>query len=144
MRDVAFSPDGTRLLTASHDGSARVSGTSRRGSPISAELKHGQWVFHAEFSPDGGRVITASHDGTARVWDAQTGQPITPAAGPMGHSIAVREACFSPDGGRVATAGYDGMARVWDAVDRRAALSSALPRRSSAARAGSHRTARAC
>jgi WD40 repeat protein/tetratricopeptide (TPR) repeat protein/tRNA A-37 threonylcarbamoyl transferase component Bud32 len=114
VRDVAFSPDGKRLLTASHDGTARVWDVET-GSPITPDLKHARWVFHAEFSPDGTRVVTASHDGTARVWDAQTGRPITPAPGQMRHSIAVRDACFSPDGGRVATAGFDGMARVWDA-----------------------------
>ncbi len=115
VRDVVFSPDGTRLLTASHDGSARV-WDAKTGSPVTPEMRHGRWVFHAEFSPDGDRVITASHDATARVWDARTGRPITPASGPMGHSIAVRDACFSPDGGRVATAGYDGTARIWDAA----------------------------
>ena len=133
VRDVAFSPDGNRLLTASHDGTARV-WDAQTGSPITPELKHGRWVFHAEFSPDGRRVVTASHDGTARVWDAQTGRPITPAPGPMRHSIAVRDACFSPDGGRVATVGFDGMARIWDAVYWRTALSPAFSRRSFAAR----------
>ena len=114
VRDVAFSPDGTRLLAASHDGE-RVWDV-KTGAPVSAEMWHGKWVFHGEFSPDGRRVITASHDGTARVWNARTGQPITAASGPMGHAIAARDACFSPDGGRVVTAGYDGAARVWDAV----------------------------
>ncbi len=114
VRDVAFSPDGTRLLTASHDGTARI-WDSQTGAPISADLKHGHWIFHAEWSADGGRIVTASHDRTARVWNARTGRPITPALGPMGHAVAVRDACFSPDGGRIATAGLDGTARVWDA-----------------------------
>ncbi len=114
VRDVAFSPDGKRLLTSSHDSTARVWDV-QTGSPVTPELKHGRWVFHAEFSPDGQRVVTASHDGSARIWNAQTGRPITPASGSMRHSIAVRDACFSPDGGRVATAGFDGMARIWDA-----------------------------
>ena len=52
VRDVAFSPDGTRFLTSSHDGTARV-WDIQTGSPVTPELKHGRWVFHAEFSPDG-------------------------------------------------------------------------------------------
>ena len=72
VRDVAFSPDGMRLLAPATTASASV-WDAKNGRPVSAEMRHGKWMFHAEFSPDGGRVITASHDGTARVWDARTG-----------------------------------------------------------------------
>ena len=62
-----FSPDGTRVVTASSDGSARV-WDARSGQPIGALLKHEGWVWSAQFSPDGTRVVTASDDGSARVW----------------------------------------------------------------------------
>jgi hypothetical protein len=70
-------------------------------------------VILAEFSPDGGRIVTACRDGTARVWDAASGQPVTP---PLKHNSAVHHATFSPDGRRVVTASDDGTARVWDAI----------------------------
>ena len=40
--------------------------------------RHEQEVEYATFSPDGRRVVTASRDHTARVWDAVTGEAITP------------------------------------------------------------------
>jgi hypothetical protein len=73
---AAFSPDGTRVVTASGDGTARVwdAATSKL---LTHPLAHQGRVVSAAFSPDGTRVVTASGDGTARVWDAATGQPVT-------------------------------------------------------------------
>jgi tetratricopeptide (TPR) repeat protein len=60
-------------------------------------------------------VVTASDDNTARVWDASTGEPITP---PLKHNGNVTQAAFSPDGSKVITVcvwhGYHGQVRVWD------------------------------
>jgi tetratricopeptide (TPR) repeat protein len=70
-------------------------------------------VNHAAFSPDGRWVVTASNDQTARVWDAATGQPISP---PLKHQNYVNDATFSPDGRWVVTASSDHTARVWEAA----------------------------
>ncbi len=111
--DICFSPDGSRLLIASQEGTAQVWDMKSRKA-VTPEMKHSQMVFHAEFSPDGKKVVTASFDGTGRVWDVDTGRPFTSSCA-ISHAIAVRDACFSPDGNRIATAGFDGSARVWDA-----------------------------
>lgn len=52
-------------------------------------------------------------DRTARVWDAGTGQPITP---PLLHDQVVFSGDFSSDGLRVITGSDDGTARIWDAT----------------------------
>jgi WD40 repeat protein len=72
---VAFSPDGTRIVTGSGDRTAKV-WDARTGTP-QLELKgHTSHVWSVAFSPDGTRIVTGSSDGTAKVWDARTGEEL--------------------------------------------------------------------
>ncbi len=109
---AAYSPDGSRIVTASADGTARV-WDAITGASL-AELKgHTDNVLAAEFSRDGSRIVTASLDGTARVWDAVSG---TSVAELKGHTDGVNSAALSPDGTRIVTASLEGTARVWDVL----------------------------
>jgi len=74
--------------------------------------QHEHEVEHVGFSPDGSLVATSSRDHTARVWDARTGEAITP---PLRHGHIVWKAAFSPDGRQIVTASHDKTARIWDA-----------------------------
>src|SRR5208337_1448953 len=72
VKSAAFSPEGSRIVTASWDETARV-WMADTGALI-AELKgHAGSVRSAAFSPEGSRIVTASWDKTARVWMAETG-----------------------------------------------------------------------
>ncbi|HEX7841127.1 MAG TPA: CHAT domain-containing protein, partial [Kofleriaceae bacterium] len=107
---VAFSPDGTRVVTASLDKTARV-WDAATGKPLTSPLEHQELVSSTAFSPDGTRVVTASHDKTARVWDAATGKPLTR---PLEHQNSVVSVAFSSEGTHVVTASVDKTARMWD------------------------------
>src|SRR5262249_47626638 len=110
LSSAFFSPDGSQVVTASFDKTARI-WDAKTGKTIFVLSGHTEEVSYASFSPDGTRVVTASFDKTARIWDAQTGKSI---AVLPGHSQQVNSAVFSPDGSRVATASWDNTARIWD------------------------------
>jgi WD40 repeat protein len=85
---------------------------------VTTLLKHTARVTGGAFSPDGRRVITASTDGTARVWDAATGEAVTPALfhGGVARGGSTHEhpqAAFTSDGDRVLVASWAGV-RAWD------------------------------
>jgi len=64
---VAFSPDGTRLATASEDKTARL-WDAATGEQLAVLERHGGSVMHVAFSPEGTQLATASEDTTARLW----------------------------------------------------------------------------
>jgi WD40 repeat protein len=117
MRAGSFSPDGSFVVTASDDGSARV--WTSDGKAI-ATLRGDDAVTFATFSPDGRLVVTASNDGTMRLWRVPEG------------SLAVtlgsraRYAAFSPDGALLATASPGGTAHIWEVPSGRARWALAL------------------
>jgi WD40 repeat protein len=111
VNNVAFSPDGTLLVTASRDKTARVWDVTT-GQLVVELAGHSEALITAVFSPDGKHIVTASLDKTARVWEAATGKTV---AELRGHSDGVLSASFSPDGRWVLTAGQDGLAKVWQA-----------------------------
>jgi WD40 repeat protein len=107
---VAFSPDGTRIVTGG--GTTAKVWDARTGTPL-LELKgHTIGVVSVAFSPDGTRIVTGSWDNTAKVWDARTGTALLDL---KGHKGPVSSVAFSPDGTRIATGNGDKTAKVWDA-----------------------------
>ncbi len=106
---INFSPDDTRVVTASRDKTARI-WEAVSGREL-ARLAHDKWIQSAVFGPNGRRVLTASLDGTARIWDAVSGRELAR----LVHDGWVSSAVFGPNGRRVLTASLDGTARIWDA-----------------------------
>jgi hypothetical protein len=122
--DVAFSPLGDRLATASSYAPWEVDGTHIRRNVGAVKLwdaATGRELFEiganvmastVAFSPDGMRVATAGLDNNARIWDASEANR-EPAL-PLRHDGKVSAVAFSPVGTRVATGGADESARIWN------------------------------
>ena len=61
---ASFSPDGSRIVTASWDGTAKV-WDAESGAELLTLKGHAAQVTSASFSPDGSRIVTGSVDNTA-------------------------------------------------------------------------------
>ncbi|MBV9582425.1 MAG: WD40 repeat domain-containing protein, partial [Chloroflexi bacterium] len=119
VTSVAYNPDGTRVVTAHADGTARVRTLNDPDPqhvlvlrPQAVSTSTGPAAFNdASFSRDGNLIVTAGNDNVARVWDAASGAQL---AELRGHTGVVRTARFSNDGKHILTASDDWTARVWD------------------------------
>jgi len=67
---AAFSPNGSYLVTASADGTARLWDTAS-GELLFTLEGHTDEVLGVAWSPDGVRILTAGGDGTARIWQGR-------------------------------------------------------------------------
>jgi WD40 repeat protein len=113
---VAFSPDGTRLLYLSdhltRDESATLwdltpSGGRRRD--WRPPLKH---ALTAAFRPGGREILLGGRDGRAVRCDADTGAVVGPPLGPLPESVTA--VAFRSDGAVAATGSRGGGVRLWD------------------------------
>ena len=109
---VAFSPDGSRIITTGTWGSnAKVWDALSGAELLSLDGRYG-YIFTAAFSPDGARILIVSGDGNVNIWDAKTGDELLSL---NGDTSFFKSAAFSPDSSSIITANSDKTAKVWDA-----------------------------
>jgi WD40 repeat protein/serine/threonine protein kinase len=107
---VAFSPDGSRLASASSDRTIKL-WDAANGRELRTFKGHDARVQSVAFSADGSWLASGSEDQTIKIWDLAKGN------GPCtlkGHTGLVLSVAFSPDSRRLVSASIDGTIKVWD------------------------------
>lgn len=116
VHDLAFSPDGQRLLAAggapAEEGAVEVLAWPS-GKLIRRVADHADLIYRVAWSPDGKQWTTASADGTCAVFAADTGQRLIRYEG---HSRPVLAVCYLGDGKTIASAGVDQTLRLWESA----------------------------
>ncbi len=118
VTDLAFSPDGERLLSVSADGTARIWG---RPADTEGESVPGQndenprnafdeWVIEG----DVGMHSDESLGPDVYLRNSKSGRTIAHLNGPGAHKGHINSVRFSSDGERMITAGDDRTFRIWD------------------------------
>jgi WD40 repeat protein len=109
VRAVAFSPDGTLVVSGGDDRTLRLSKLD--GSPVGPSFRgHDAAVNAVAFTPNHRWIVSGGGDGSVRVWDLD-GQPVGKPF--LGHADSVSAVAVSPDGKVVASSSDDGSVRLW-------------------------------
>ena len=111
VKSVAFSSDGTQIVSGSNDYSVRLWDVLT-GVEVKVLKGHTSSVFSVAFSSDGMQIVSGSNDNSVRLWDVSTGAEVKVL---KGHTHSVNSVAFSSDGMQIVSGSFDESVRLWDA-----------------------------
>ena len=67
VSSVAYSPDGTKIVSGSTDNTIKIWDTNT-GECLQTLMGHSKSVYAVAYSPDGRKIISGSYDKTVKIW----------------------------------------------------------------------------
>lgn len=107
--DAVYSADGSQLLTASADRTAKLWDAAT--GILLDSLKHEHEVRRVAFNAEGTRALTAAGDGGVRLWAVENGELLVTRAG----RSAIQSVRFSPHGTSIIAESDEHSLSAWDA-----------------------------
>jgi WD40 repeat protein len=120
VNEVAYSPDGDYLATASWDGTAKIIDSSGHVIRVLREGRDSKNISDVAFSPDGRLLATTvitykgSWEGRVRIWDWERGERIRTIMSDISVAGVPVSVDFDPTGSRILIAGDNGLGVIWD------------------------------
>jgi len=109
VQSLAFSSDGTLLVSGSHDKTVKL-WDIQTGGVAKTLYGHTGQVYSVSVSADNTMVASGSQDMTIRLWDIKTGDCLVI----KGHKRPVNAVTFSPTNPQLfLSSSYDGTVRQW-------------------------------
>lgn len=105
------------VVVANGDDDLKPSVRAREIETSFPELFNKVFAGHTEaaaavaVTPDGKRLVSVGNDNIVRIWDAATGNLLSPLDG---HTSWIGSVVITPDGSKAITAGGDNSIRIWD------------------------------
>ncbi len=116
--NVAFSPDGKRLVSCGTDGTIRIWDTAS-GRELKTLRGHEEDATAVAWSPDGKSLVSGGWDSTVRIWNADTGREVKILYRDQSRnqSRTIDSVAWSADGRLIlARCHGDEVSRLWDAA----------------------------
>ena len=111
IRDLAFSPNDSKFVTASDDATLKIFDFS--GGIEESTLSGHNWdAKSVDWHPSKGLLVSGSKDHQVKLWDPRTGRCLTTL---HGHKNTISKTLFEPNRGQLlATCARDQITRIFD------------------------------